>query len=349
MGIFLTRQEIADHPDGLTFDDVLVVPNRSDVKSRKDPDLTSKITKTITRTLPIISSNMDTVTEGLMAKTMADLGGLGIIHRFISTENQIKELETAKSSTSPVLAASVGVGDNGKERALQLVDAGVEILTIDVAHGHSTHMIELTEWVKKECPNVQVISGNVATPEAVKDLAQAGADAIKVGIGPGSMCTTRMITGCGLPQLTAISMCALEAEKHGVPIIADGGIRTSGDIFKAFCAGADSVMLGSLLAGTLETPGRVKHGKKLYRGMASKSAQDSWRGGVTQGMAPEGESHMIPVKGHLIDVLMELSGGIKSGMSYINAATFSQIKTNARFIKMSPAGYRESAAHGLNL
>ena len=349
MGIFLTRQEIADHPDGLTFDDVLIVPNRSDVKSRKDPDLTSKITKTIERSLPIISSNMDTVTEGLMAKTMSDLGGVGVIHRFISTEEQIKELEIAKSSKSPILAASVGVGDNGKERALKLVEAGVEILTIDVAHGHSSQMIELTEWIKKECPNVQVISGNVATPEAVRDLAHAGADAIKVGIGPGSMCTTRVITGCGLPQLTAISMCALEAEKHGVPIIADGGIKTSGDIFKAFCAGADSVMLGSLLAGTLETPGRVKHGKKLYRGMASRSAQDSWRGGVTQGMAPEGESHMIPVKGHVIDVLMELSGGVKSGMSYINATSFSQIKNNARFIKMSPSGFKESVAHGLYL
>jgi len=349
MGAFLNRYDIADHPEGLTFDDVLVVPQKSNVRSRKDPDLTSKITKKISRPLPIISSNMDTVTEGLMAKKMADLGGLGIIHRFINTETQIEEIQIAKESTDAVISASIGVGESAKERAKKLVDAGVEILTLDIAHGHSVQMLEITEWVKKTFPQIEVIAGNVATPYAVKDLAEAGADAVKVGIGPGSMCTTRVITGCGLPQLTAISMCALEAEKHGIPVIADGGLKSSGDIFKAFCAGADSVMIGSLLAGTLETPGRVRNGKKLYRGMASRSAQDSWRGGVSQGMAPEGESHLIPVKGHAYDVVSELSGGVKSGMSYINATTFSEIKENARFIKMSPSGYRESVAHGLSL
>lgn len=349
MGAFLNRFDIADHPEGLTFDDVLVVPQKSNVRSRKDPDLTSKITKKLSRPLPIISSNMDTVTEGEMAKTMSELGGMGIIHRFINAGDQVHEINIAKESDDPIIAASIGVGDAAKERAQILVDAGVEILTIDVAHGHSVQMLEITEWVKKTFSNIEVIAGNVATPSAVKDLAEAGADAVKVGIGPGSMCTTRVITGCGIPQLTAISMCALEAEKHGVPVIADGGLKSSGDIFKAFCAGADSVMVGSLLAGTLETPGRVRNGKKLYRGMASRSAQDSWRGGVTQGMAPEGESHMIPVKGHASDVISELSGGVKSGMSYVNATSFKEIKENARFIKMSPSGFRESVAHGLSL
>jgi len=349
MGAFLNRFDIADHPEGLTFDDVLVVPQKSNVLSRKDPDLTSKITKKLSRPLPIISSNMDTVTEGEMARTMSKIGGMGIIHRFISADDQVHEIGVAKETDDPIIAASIGVGEAAKERAQILVDAGVEILTIDVAHGHSIQMLKITEWVKKTFPKIEVIAGNVATPEAVKDLADAGADAIKVGIGPGSMCTTRVITGCGIPQLTAISMCALEAEKHNVPIIADGGLKSSGDIFKAFCAGADSVMVGSLLAGTLETPGRVRNGKKLYRGMASRSAQDSWRGGVTQGMAPEGESHMIPVKGHAHDVIHELSGGVKSGMSYINATTFSEIKENARFIRMSPSGFRESVAHGMSL
>ena len=243
----------------------------------------------------------------------------------------------------------MGIGEKGMERAKHLVDAGVEVITIDIAHGHSVQMIELTEWMKKTFPSVEIIAGNVATPEAVKDLANAGADAIKVGIGPGSMCTTRIITGCGLPQLTAIAMCSLEAEKHNVPIIADGGLKTSGDIFKAFCAGADSVMLGSLLAGTLETPGETRQGKKLYRGMASRSAQDSWRGGVAKGMAPEGESHMISIKGHVEDVVLELTGGVRSGMSYINAIKFDEIKNNARFIRMSSSGIKESVAHGLYL
>jgi len=349
MGIFLTRHEIAERPEGLTFDDVLVVPCKSEIKSRKDPDLTSQVTKNFKCTTPVISSNMDTITEGDMAKAMSDLGGMGILHRFIDVGTQIEELQKVKKSISPILAASVGIGENGMERAKKLVDAGVQILTIDIAHGHSIQMIELTEWMKKTFTGVDVIAGNVATPEAVKDLANAGADAIKVGIGPGSMCTTRIITGCGLPQLTAIAMCSLEAEKHGVPIIADGGLKTSGDIFKAFCAGADSVMLGSLLAGTLETPGETRHGKKLYRGMASRSAQDSWRGGVAKGMAPEGESHMISIKGHVEDVVLELTGGVRSGMSYINASAFADIKDNARFIRMSTSGIKESIAHGLYL
>ncbi len=349
MGAFLTRHDIADRPEGLTFDDVLVVPCKSEVKSRRDPDLSSQITKKITRETPIISSNMDTVTEGAMAKAMSDLGGTGILHRFIDVEQQIKELELVKKSKTPLLAASVGIGDKGKERAKALFDAGVELITIDIAHGHSSQMMDLTSWIKKEFPSLEVIAGNVATPEAVRDLANAGADAVKVGIGPGSMCTTRIITGCGLPQLTAIAMCKLEAEKYNVPVIADGGIKTSGDIFKAFCAGADSVMLGSLLAGTLESPGEVRQGKKLYRGMASRSAQDSWRGGVAKGMAPEGESHMINIKGHVESVVLELTGGVRSGMSYINAIQFSDIKENARFIKMSTSGIRESVAHGLSL
>ncbi len=347
MAKYLNRNEIAEHPEGLTFDDVLIVPQKSNVRSRKDPDLNSNITKKIKRSLPIISSNMDTITEGLMAKTMAEMGGMGIIHRFIDVDQQIEELKTAKDCKDSLLAASIGVGESAKERARKLVDAGVEILTIDIAHGHSVQMLEITEWVKNNFSSIQVIAGNVATPLAVKDLYDSGADAIKVGIGPGSMCTTRVITGCGVPQLSAISMCAIEAEKYKVPIIADGGLKSSGDIFKAFCAGADSVMIGSLLAGTLETPGRTRNGKKLYRGMASRSAQDSWRGGVTQGMAPEGESHLIPVKGHAVDIVSELSGGVKSGMSYINATTFSEIKENARFLKMSPSGYKESVAHGL--
>lgn len=347
MAVFLNWTELAELENGLTFDDVLVVPKKSQIKSRKDPDLTSQITKGVERPLPILSANMDTITEGAMGKAMADIGAVGVLHRFLPIEQQIEELNKVKESPSPILAASIGIGENGQDRAKKLAEAGVEIITIDIAHGHSDHMIEITEWVKKNFPHIQVISGNVATPEAVRDLAQAGADAIKVGIGPGSMCTTRIITGCGVPQLTAVSMCAIEARKHQVPLIADGGLKTSGDIFKAFCAGADSVMIGSLLSGTLETPGEVRHGKKLYRGMASRSAQDSWRGGVPKGMAPEGESGFVAIKGHVESVVLELAGGVKSGMSYINASNFQEIRENARFIKMNPSGIQESVAHGV--
>jgi IMP dehydrogenase len=194
---------------------------------------------------------------------------------------------------------------------------------------------------------VDVIAGNVATPEATLELIEAGADAVKCGIGPGSMCTTRIITGCGVPQLTAISWCAQVANEHGVPLIADGGIKTSGDIVKALAAGAQTVMLGSILSGTLETPGPVHYGKKTYRGMASKAAQVSWRGELPEGMAPEGEATSVPVKGRVADVLSELAGGLRSGMSYINAATISEIKTKARFMEMTGQGHRESVAHGV--
>ena len=206
-------------------------------------------------------------------------------------------------------------------------------------------MIETMKWIKDSFTDIEIIAGNVATPEGVYDLAQAGAGAIKVGIGPGSMCTTRVITGCGVPQLTAIALCYEAAS--GVPIIADGGIRTSGDIVKAFAAGASTVMLGSMLAGTLETPGEIKQGKKQYRGMASKAAQVSWRGGVPQGMAAEGESTYVSLKGHVKDVIFELTGGIRSGMSYISASSVGEIVSRARFIEMTAAGTRESRAHGL--
>jgi IMP dehydrogenase len=208
-------------------------------------------------------------------------------------------------------------------------------------------MIETLKWLKDSFSQIQIIAGNIATQEGVADLIEAGADAIKVGIGPGSMCTTRIITGCGVPQLTAIALCAEVAKNYGVPIIADGGMRNSGDIMKALAAGANGVMLGSMLSGTLETPGEVKGGKKLYRGMASKSAQVNWRGGVPEGMAAEGESTSVFIKGHVKDILLEISGGIRSGMSYINATTIAEIPQKARFMEMSANGIQESRAHGV--
>ncbi|RME14859.1 MAG: guanosine monophosphate reductase [Bdellovibrio sp.] len=342
-----TAREIKEKPRGLSFDDVLIVPQKSEVRSRRDPDLSTQLTRNLKIQLPFISANMDTVTESEMAIAMHRMGGVGILHRFMPIEEQCQHVDTLVKEGLPIVAASIGVHQDSKERAKALVDHGVNLITIDIAHGHSVSMMETIQWLKKEFKDIEVIAGNVATPEGVTDLAEAGADAIKVGIGPGSMCTTRIITGCGVPQLTAIALCAERALKLGVPIIADGGIKTSGDIMKALACGAQTVMLGSLLAGTLETPGPIRNGKKQYRGMASKAAQVSWRGEVPEGMAPEGEATYVPIKGHVSDVIKELSGGLRSGMSYINALRVPDIMKNSRFIEMSLSGHFESKAHGL--
>lgn len=345
--LIFQRSELLERGRGFTYDDVLIVPSRSDMRSRRDPELCTQLTSKTKLDLPFISANMDTITEHEMATNMDKIGGLGILHRFMSIRDQVDQVEKVKSSGALNIGASIGVNGECQERAGALVNAGANILTIDIAHGHSIQMLETLTWLKSQFNDIQIIAGNVATPEGTLDLIEAGADAVKVGIGPGSMCTTRMITGCGVPQLTAVALCSKAAEKSGTPIIADGGIKTSGDIMKAFAAGASTVMLGSILAGTIETPGLIQHGKKQYRGMASRAAQDSWRGGVPTGMAPEGESTSVFIKGHLSDVIGELAGGIRSGMTYINANSIAEIQERARFMEMSPMGYHESGAHGL--
>ena len=347
MALFFNWKQIKDRDHGLTFDDVLILPSKSEVRSRKDPSLRSKLTKTKFLETPIISANMDTVTESKMAIAMHKMGGLGILHRFMTTEQQVEKVRAVKEAGAQIISASIGVNADFKERAEALVKAGVNLMTIDIAHGHSVQMMETLKWLKDKFSGLEVIAGNLAMPDAAVDLIEAGADAIKVGIGPGSMCTTRIITGCGVPQLTAIALCAEAAEKYGVPVIADGGIRTSGDMVKAFAAGASTIMLGSMLSGTIETPGDIVNGKKQYRGMASKKAQVSWRGDMPAGMAPEGESTYVNVKGHVEDVILELTGGIRSGMSYVNATTVEEIKNKANFIEMSSNGISESRAHGV--
>lgn len=348
MSLFFSWKDIKNRSRGLTFDDVLLAPSKSEIRSRKDPNLETRLTKTKKIQMPFISANMDTITESQMALAMHELGGIGILHRFMNTPQQVEEVQKVKAAGCKIISASVGVGEESKERARALVQAGVNLLTIDIAHGHSVAMIEMMKWLKDSFPQVELIAGNMAMPEAAHELIEAGADAIKVGIGPGSMCTTRIITGCGIPQLTAIALCVEVARDYGVPVIADGGLRTSGDIMKALAAGADTVMVGSLLSGTLETPGEIVHGRKAYRGMASRKAQDSWRGGIPEGMAPEGESTSVAIKGRARDVILELAGGIRSGMSYVNAQTIAEISEKAKFIEMSGNGIRESKAHGLN-
>jgi IMP dehydrogenase len=351
MALIFNADQITERNNGLTFDDVLLMPRHCEITSRTIPSLRSRITKNFSSDIPFIAANMDTVTEEAMAVAMGKLGAIGSLHRFLSPEQQAQEVKNINALKKDIpglfAAASVGVKEEGMRRADLLVDAGVDILTLDIAHGDSVMMLEVLEYLKKTHPHVDVIAGNVAMPDGVKRMIDAGADSIKVGIGPGSMCTTRIITGCGVPQLSAIALCVAEAKKHDIPVIADGGLKNSGDIVKAFAAGADSVMLGSILAGTLESPGEVVGGMKKYRGMASKDAQVSWRGNMQKGMAPEGESHMIPCKGSVNDVVNELAGGVRSGMTYLNAQTLSDINKNALFMEMSASGMVESKPHGM--
>jgi IMP dehydrogenase len=352
MSLIFSASQIVERSKGLTFDDVLLMPRHSEMNSRRSPNLESRVTKNFTLKTPIISANMDTVTEAEMAIKMAELGGLGILHRFMSPEEQVNQVKLMREKIKLLglpIAASIGVKEEGMKRADMLADAGVDIFTIDIAHGDSVMMLEVLNYVKKKYPKIDVIAGNTAMPDGVQRLINHGADAVKVGIGPGSMCTTRIITGCGVPQLTAVAMCVLEAQKYGVPVIADGGIKTSGDIVKAFAAGAQTVMLGSMLSGCLETPGEIEGGRKRYRGMASKDAQVSWRGELPTGMAAEGESRWVACKGSVSNIVNELSGGIRSGMTYLNATNISEIHQNARFMEMTSSGMMESKPHGLNL
>lgn len=343
--------DLARRNRAYTFDDVLLVPCRSGVQSRFDVSVETQFTKRHRLGLPVVAANMDSVSESEMCIAMNLVGATAILHRFMSIQDQVEHIRKIRAAYKPglgAIAASVGVSQDSHERTKALADAGVEILTIDIAHGHSESMLETLAYVKKNFPQIDVIAGNIATAQAAIDLIRGGADAIKVGIGPGSMCTTRIITGVGMPQLSAIAACAEVARKEGVPLIADGGIRTSGDAMKALCAGASTVMLGNVVSGSIETPGELVNGKKVYRGMASRMAQTEWRGGqLPEGMAPEGESHFVPCKGPVREIVQEFVGGIRSGMSYLNSHSLSELPQNAHFVEVSPNCLRENTAHGL--
>lgn len=352
MELMFGSREILNRGIGLTFDDVLLVPKYSEVSSRRLPVLKTKITKNYTLDLPLITANMDTVTESEMACKMANLGGVGSLHRFMTEEEQVSQVKIIKTYLkekkleSPI-AASIGVKEEGMRRAQLLIEAGVQIITLDIAHGDSIMMLETLDYLKKKFPHIDVIAGNVATADGVKRMIDRGADAVKVGIGPGSMCTTRMITGHGVPQLSAIALAVSIAETYDIPVIADGGLKNSGDIVKALAAGASSVMVGSLVSGTLETPGELKSGMKQYRGMASKAAQVSWRGDMPEGMAAEGESTFIPCKGSVSNVVDELMGGLRSGMTYLGVDTIKKMRDASLFIQMTTSGMSESKPHGV--
>ena len=473
--------------EGITFDDVLLVPKFSDISSRTQTDLSTKLSKNITLNIPLISANMDTVTESTMAVTMARQGGIGIIHRFLTIQEQanqvlkvkrsgsvmienpylvsqdetistaldimaekevsgllvvdsesslvgilterdvlfesldstklVKELMTKDVITSkpginvdeakdilknnrieklplvdddqkihglyttqdilntenypiashdskgrPLVGAAVGVKGDFLERTEALLEAGTDAIVVDIAHGHSENAISTVKNIKKAFPDCELIAGNVATAQGTEDLINAGVDAVKVGVGSGSICITRVITGSGVPQLTAVLDCAEIGKKYDIPIISDGGTRTSGDATKALAAGASSVMLGSMLGGTDESPGSTisKNGKRynIYRGMASLAAARGRKSKETglvdlgddlNDYVAEGVEAFVPYKGTVTDILTQITGGIRSGLSYCGGHTIQQMQENAEFIKMSGAGFAESKPHDVDL
>lgn len=473
---------------GLTFDDVLLIPKRSRIRSRSAVDTSTWLVPGIRLAIPIISANMDTVTEADMAIAMAQAGGIGILHRFMPVERQIEQVKRVKRAESFVVeepitifetasieearrrmretqigglvvideeehlrgmltardvlfapdptasvaeimtprarlvtarsdealdsariklhehrieklplvdgedhvvglitaqdivkiqehphatkdakgrlrvGVAVGVRSEELERAAACIEEGADLLVVDVAHGHADHVIEMVKNLKKEYPHIPLIVGNVATPQGVRDLAEAGAQAVKVGIGSGSICITRLVTGVGVPQLTAIAECAQAGRELGVPIIADGGVRNAGDLTKALAAGASTVMLGSLLAGTDQSPGApvIRNGRryKIVRGMASLTANvtrklieqpidlepEDWLEVV-----PEGVEAVVPYRGDVTDILHQLIGGLRSGMSYLGAQTLEELMANAEFIRVTSAGKEESGVHDVSV
>lgn len=471
--------------EGLTFDDVLLVPKYSDVTTRSQTDLNTRLSRNISLSIPFVSANMDTVTESAMAVAIARAGGIGIVHRFLSIqdeaaevlkvkrsgsvmienpytipadatvrearkyaedmgisgllvvdgerlagivtdrdflfgadqdmpissimtrdvvtapsgisiedakrmlrdnrveklpvtdgEGRIRGLFTSKDITNiedypmaskdskgrPLVGAAVGVKGDFMERTEELLEAGADIIVVDVAHGHSQNAISAVRNIKKAFPGCEIIAGNVATAAGAQDLINAGVDAVKVGVGSGSICITRVITGSGVPQLTAVMDCARIGRDNDIPIISDGGTRTSGDATKALAAGASSVMLGSILGGTDESPGTVltKNGKrfKVYRGMASLAASIGRKSKETGSVSleedlndyvAEGVEAMVPYKGSVTDILKQMTGGVRSGLSYCGAHTIQAMQRNAEFVRMSRAGFAESQPHDVSV
>ncbi|WP_435194697.1 guanosine monophosphate reductase [Natronomonas sp. EA1] len=334
---------------GLSYGDVLLVPQRSPVDSRSDVDLTTNLTPSVELANPLLSAPMDTVTETAMAIALSEAGGFGTIHRFLSIEEQAEQVREVKAAGEQV-GAAIGINEDYLDRARANVEAGVDVLMMDIAHGHLDACIDAVEALAAEFPDTDLVVGNVATPEGVADLVAAGADTVKVGIGPGSHCTTRKVAGAGVPQLTAVSDCATKAEELGVSIIADGGIRTSGDAVKALMAGADTVMMGSLFAGTDEAPSQVVEVDgvkyKQSRGMASTAAGEERTDKANNVEAAEGVESLTPYKGSLADVVGEFCAGIRSGLSYCGGHTIPVARENAEFIRVAASAKEREGAHG---
>ena len=345
--------------ESLTFDDVLLIPQYSNVLPSQT-DISLNLTKNISLSVPFLSSAMDTVTESKMAIAIAKEGGIGIIHRNLTIKKQIKELSKVKKKLLPV-GAAVGTNKEDLVRARDLIDNGCDLIVIDTAHGHSEKVLRMLSRLKKINYKIPICVGNIATGEAAKKLYNSGADIIKVGIGPGSICTTRMVAGIGVPQISAIMEVKKTLKNKKIKIISDGGIKFSGDIAKALAAGADAIMMGSIFAGTDESPGKkfkVK-GKiyKQYRGMGSIGAMSSGSAGRyfqknykdKSKFVPEGVEGRVEYKGNVSKIIYQLKGGLRSSMGYIGARNLNQISKNAQFIKITKAGFYESMVHSVEI
>ena len=348
--------------EALTFDDVTLAPNYSEIlpsQVNTSINLTSKLNINI----PLLSSAMDTVTESPMGIAMAKAGGIGIIHRNLTIDEQIKEIRKVKSKKL-LVGAAVGASEKEFTRAKKLLKENLDIIVIDTAHGHTKKVADIIKKIKKLRPkNTAICAGNIATTEAAKFLVKLGVDIIKVGIGPGSICTTRVVTGVGVPQITAVAEVTEALKKKDIPVIADGGIRFSGDIAKAIAAGGHTVMLGSVLAGTEEAPGELElyqgRSYKSYRGMGSIGAMSGDQGSsdryfqdsaeATEKLVPEGIEGRVPYKGWLQAVIHQMIGGLRQSMGYTGSHDIATMRTKPKFVQITSAGVNESHVHDVSV
>ena len=344
--------------DSLTFDDVTLVPQYSSVLPSETVTVT-KLARNLDLKIPLMSSAMDTVTESKMAIAISKSGGMGIIHRNLSIEEQVREVKKVKKNNY-LVGAAIGVSPKDLERAKELFKVNTDLIVIDTAHGHTQKVLEMIRKIKKKLKTCTLCVGNIATGKAAKFLADSGADIVKVGIGPGSICTTRLVAGIGVPQLSAVIQVKKALKNYKTKIISDGGIKFSGDIAKAIAAGADAVMIGSLFSGTIESPGKIfKHKGKLFknfRGMGSVGAMsvgsaDRYYQKKFKNVSkyvPEGVEGMVRFKGPVNKIIYNLVGGLKSSMGYLGAKTIQDLQKKGEFVKITKAGFYESMVHSVD-
>ena len=346
--------------EALTFDDVTLTPKYSEILP-SEVDTSIKLTNILKLKIPLLSSAMDTITESKMAIAIAQAGGLGIIHRNLDIKNQILEIKKVKKKRL-LIGAAVGAGPGEFKRAEAILKENVDMIVVDTAHGHTKKVSEIIKFIKKKRnKKTALCAGNIATPEAAKFLLKLGVDIIKVGIGPGSICTTRLVAGIGVPQLSAILSVRKGIKNKNIKIISDGGIKYSGDLAKAFAAGADAVMIGSLFAGTDETPGKLikKNGKlfKSFRGMGSvgamnKGSADRYFQSKQKDISkyvPEGVEGFVKYKGKVNNIIYKLIGGLRSAMGYLGSKQIKNLKIKPHFVKITKAGFYESMVHNVDI
>ena len=346
--------------EALTFDDVTLAPKYSEILP-SEADTSVNLSKNLKLRIPLLSSAMDTVTESKMAIAIAKAGGIGVIHRNLNVDKQLLEIKKVKKQKL-LVGAAVGAGPNEFLRAKKILREGVDLIVVDTAHGHTKKVAEIIKYIKRIKSNkITLCAGNIATPEAAKFLIKLGVDIIKIGIGPGSICTTRLVAGIGVPQLSAILSVRSKLKNKNIKIISDGGIKYSGDLAKAFAAGADAIMIGSLFAGTDEAPGKLikKNGQllKSFRGMGSvgamnKGSADRYFQKKQKDISkyvPEGVEGFVKYKGEVGKVIYKLIGGLKSSMGYLGSNNIIKLRNKPQFVKITKAGFYESMVHNVDI